>query len=360
MNRYKSIQLGDITIPVPIIQGGMGVGISRSSLAGAVSLNNGLGVISAAQIGYDEEDYEANPVEANLRAVSKHIKKAKELARNAAIGINIMVATRYYERYVKAAVDAGVDIIISGAGLPIELPKLVEGSKTKIAPIVSSLKSAEVICRMWKRKYNKLPDMVIIEGPLAGGHLGFKKEEVDEYITKNPDVYGEEIKRIINMIRDYGKENSLYIPVIVAGGIYTDKDMHKAIVEYGADGVQVGTRFVTTTECDASTEYKNAYINCTKDDIVIVKSPVGMPGRAIDNAFLKRCKESAIDIKSKCYQCIKNCNRPDIPYCISKALINAVKGDLDNGLIFCGAKAYMCDKIENVRQVMDSILGYQI
>lgn len=351
--KLQPIMIGDLEVKIPIIQGGMGVGISRSSLAGHVALAGGVGIISTAQVGYDEEDYEKNPLEANLRAIGKQIQKARDIAKGGVVGVNIMVATKSYEEYVKAAVDSGVDLIVCGAGLPTELPKLVEGTKTKIAPIVSSIKSAFVICKMWDRKYNRVPDMVVIEGPKAGGHLGFSNEQLD---TITDEEYDNEIKGIIETVKEYAVKYARKIPVIVAGGIFDKNDVKKCM-ELGADGVQVASRFVTTVECDASDAYKQAYINAQKEDIVIVKSPVGMPGRAINNAFIKKSKDGNIQIK-KCYQCIKNCRKPDIPYCISNALINAVKGNVDEGLIFCGANAYKCKKIETVQEVMDDLSEY--
>lgn len=351
--KLKPIKIGDLEVKIPIIQGGMGVGISRYNLAGHVALAGGVGIISTAQIGYDEEDYEMNPLEANLRAIGKHIKKAREIAKGGVIGVNIMVATNAYDEYVKAAVEAGADLIVCGAGLPIELPKLVEGTKTKIAPIVSSIKSAFVICKMWDRKYNTAPDMVVIEGPKAGGHLGFSNDQLE---TITDEEYDNEIKGIIETVKEYATKYAKKIPVIIAGGIFDKNDVKKCM-ELGADGVQVASRFVTTVECDASDAFKQAYINAKEEDIVIVKSPVGMPGRAINNAFIKKSKVEKVKI-SKCYQCIKACKKPDIPYCISNALINAVKGNVDEGLVFCGANAYKCKKMETVQEVFDDLCEY--
>lgn len=348
--KLQPIKIGDLEVKIPIIQGGMGVGISRSNLAGHVALAGGVGIISTAQIGYDEEDYEKNPLEANLRAIGKHIQKARKIANGGVIGVNIMVATKHYEQYVKAAVEAGVDLIVSGAGLPTELPELVKGTKTKIAPIVSSIKSAFVICKMWDRKYQTAPDMVVIEGPKAGGHLGFSNEQI-ENITD--EEYDNEIKGIIETVKEYATKYAKKIPVIVAGGIFSKHDVKKCM-DLGADGVQVATRFVTTKECDASDAYKEAYIQAKEEDIVIVKSPVGMPGRAINNEFIKKSNSEKAKIQ-KCYSCIKGCKTPDIPYCISKALVNAVRGNVDEGLIFCGAKAYMCNKIETVQEIFDDL-----
>jgi Dioxygenases related to 2-nitropropane dioxygenase len=335
----------------------MGVGVSLSRLAGNVAKCGGIGIISTAQIGYQEPEFEENPIETNLKAIAKHINKAKEIAQGGIVGVNIMVATRRYEDYVKAAAKAGADLIISGAGLPAKLPALVEQFKTKIAPVVSSVKSAAVICKLWDRKYQRCPDLVVIEGPKAGGHLGFTRDEVEQSTDAG---YEQEIQGIIKVIQEYSKKYERHIPVVVAGGIYDGADLNHAI-ELGADGVQVATRFVTTYECDASDAYKQAYIQAEKEDIVLVKSPVGMPGRAVRNAFIRQEESAAQGAQEgiertntwKCYQCLEKCNPAEIPYCITRALVNAVKGNIDQGLIFCGTNAYRARKLEHVSEVME-------
>lgn len=339
----------DLAVPVPVIQGGMGVGVSLSRLAGNVAKCGGIGIISTAQIGYQEPEFDANPIESNLKAIGKQIKRAKEIAMGGIVGANIMVATKKYEEYVRAAVKAGADLIISGAGLPTLLPTLVEQSKTKIAPIVSSVKSASVICKLWDRKFKRCPDLVVIEGPKAGGHLGFSLEELEEF---QEEAYETEIKGILRLIKQYSEKYQYHIPVVVAGGIYDGKDLRHAM-ELGADGVQVATRFVTTWECDASEAYKQAYVNAKKEDIQIVKSPVGMPGRAIFNEFIRRTQTGEEVKHWKCHQCLEKCNQKDIPYCITDALIHAVEGNLEQGLIFCGANAWRAKKIEHVSEIME-------
>lgn len=361
MYKMKPLKIGDLTAKLPIIQGGMGVGISLSSLAGAVAKEGGIGIISAAQIGYREPDFAIDSQAANIRALDKELKKAREIAPGGVIGFNIMVATRNYGEYVKAAVKAGADLIISGAGLPIRLPEYVKGSATKIAPIVSSIKSAMVICKMWDRKYKTAPDMVVIEGPLAGGHLGFANETLTELgadtehvgETFKKEVYDEEIKGIIKLVREYAEKYGKEIPVIAAGGIYSHDDVVNAL-ELGADGVQVATRFVTTEECDAPLVYKQAYLDAKEEDIIIVKSPVGMPGRAIRNQFLKTVEKGRVAVEH-CYRCLEQCDQAAIPYCITKALVNAASGDNDNALLFCGSNAWRAEKIETVHDVMNEL-----
>lgn len=345
MNEKRGLRIGDLTARVPLIQGGMGVGISLSKLAGNVALNGGVGVISAAQIGFRDPGWEEHPIETNLKVMREEIEEAKKIAKDGIIAVNIMVATRFYEKYVRAAVKAGADLIISGAGLPVNLPQFVENSKTKIAPIVSSLKSCEVITKYWKKKYDRQPDLVVVEGPLAGGHLGFKEEELENIEGLH---YDGEVKKIIDYV--HGMDTEKDIPVVIAGGIYEAADA-VPYMKMGADGVQVATRFVTTYECDADPRYKEAYIKAEEKDIVIIKSPVGMPGRAVRNNFLKQAKEK-IALKGKCHQCLEKCNPEKIPYCITDALISAAKGNTDQGLVFCGANAYKAKKMEHVADIV--------
>ena len=329
----------------PIIQGGMGVGISLHQLAGHVAQNGGIGIISAAQIGYREADFLTNTLSANLRALKDEILKAKALAPKGVIGVNIMVALKHYGEYAKKAVEAGADLIISGAGLPLDLPLFTKGSLTKIAPIVSSGKAASVICRMWDRKHQTAPDCVIVEGPLAGGHLGFSNEA----ILENPNVL-DIMKDVKEVIKEYEEKYEKGIPVIVAGGFYTGDDVRTAL-EAGADGVQMGTRFVTTYECDAAPEYKETYIQANQEDIQIIKSPVGMPGRAILNDYIKNTPGN----KACLYHCIEKCGVTNIPYCISSALISAAKGDVEHALLFCGSNAYKATQLESVAAIFTEI-----
>ena len=371
----KPLKIGNLVAKHPVIQGGMGVGVSLSSLAGAVAKAGGIGIISTAQIGFKDQDFGKNPMAANLRAIHSELKKAREKAPQGILGFNIMVATKEYASYVKEAVKAGADVIISGAGLPIDMPKFVAeaecedgGSeikerRTMIAPIVSSVKSALVICRMWDRKYHTAPDFVVVEGPCAGGHLGFSREQLTELgadtdhvaETFNEAAYDKEIRGIIETVKSFAEKYKKHIPVITAGGIFDHKDvLHQ--FGLGAEGVQAATRFVTTEECDADIAYKEAYINAKEEDIVIVKSPVGMPGRAIKNKFLERVAQGPVKVE-RCFRCLEHCNPAETPYCITKALINAAEGKIDEALLFCGSNAYRCEKIETVPEVMAALCG---
>lgn len=345
----KPLKIGELTARVPVIQGGMGVGVSLSGLAGAVAACGGVGIISTAQIGYRDKEFDRDPIGCNLRAIKEEIEKARKSLGNCKgiIGVNIMVATKKYEEYVRAAATAGADIIICGAGLPMKLPELVEKTKTMIAPIVSSLRSAQVITKYWKKKYDRVPDMVVIEGPLAGGHLGFAKEQLENIEALD---YDEEIRKIIAHVNVCASESGRDIPVVVAGGVYSREDAEHCF-SLGASGVQMATRFVTTYECDAAEAYKQSYINAKKEDIVIVKSPVGMPGRAISNSFMKRAQKERIP-HGGCHSCISTCKPGETPYCITEALLNAVKGNVEDALLFCGANAYRAEKLESVKDIM--------
>lgn len=371
----KPLKIGYYAIKYPIIQGGMGVGISLSSLAGAVANAGGIGIISTAQIGFKKPEFVKNPLAANLKAIHEEFAKARKIAPEGVLGFNIMVATKEYGQYVKEAVKAGANVIISGAGLPVDMPKFVAEAEeelrvngvrkqsTMIAPIVSSVKSATVICRMWDRKHKTAPDFVVVEGPCAGGHLGFSREQLTEFGADTESVsktykqneYENEIRGIIKTVKEFADKYKKEIPVIVAGGIYDHKDVVNQL-ELGAAGVQVATRFVTTEECDADLAYKQAYINAKEEDIVIVKSPVGMPGRAIKNRFLERVQEGRIPV-TQCFRCLTHCNPAETPYCITRALINAAEGNVDDALLFCGSNAYRSTKIETVPEVMKELCG---
>ena len=348
----KGIKIGDKESKYPIIQGGMGVGVSLHRLAGTVSKEGGIGVISAADVGYKEEDFNTNPEEANLRAIKKEIKLARKIAGNDKIlAVNIMVAMNQYANMIKECVKEKIDLIISGAGIPKDLPEFVKGTKTKIAPIVSSLRCCKLIVKHWIKKYDYVPDMIVIEGPEAGGHLGFSRDELTNNTNQNLETITTEV---VDYVRTIEKEYDREIPVISAGGIWDKKDIDK-FLDLGADGVQMATRFVTTHECDASEEFKNAYINCKKEDIKIIDSPVGMPGRAIYNEFIKKTEKTREQIE-KCYRCIKTCNVSNTPYCITKALINSVKGNIKSGLIFCGSNAYRAKEIVSLHNLMQELV----
>lgn len=346
----KAFNIGDLQIKVPVIQGGMGIGISLSGLASAVANQGGVGVISAVGIGMFEKDFARNFIQANIRALKREIAAAREKT-SGVIGVNIMVALTNFSDLVKTSIAEKADIIFSGAGLPLNLPSfLTKESKTKLVPIVSSGRAAALICKKWKEVYDYLPDAIVVEGPKAGGHLGFKREHLD-----NPDFALEKlVPEVISEVKHFEEKYQISIPVIAAGGIYSGSDIRK-IMDLGAAGVQLGTRFVTTHECDASEEFKLAYINSTEADMEIIKSPVGLPGRAIRNEFIEKINRGEKRPVKCPYKCLKTCDVEKTPYCIFAALLNAMKGNFFNGYAFAGSNAWRTSKIISVKETFEEI-----
>ena len=353
--KIPTLRIGDLEVEVPIVQGGMGVGISLSGLASAVAEAGGIGVVSSVGIGHIEADPSMTMKEADEVALRNEIKKAKAKT-SGIIGVNIMIASSDSDDLIQNAVDLEVDLLFLGAGLPIRLPKTLPLDKlgklpSKFVPIVSSAKAVKIIFRSWAKQYSHVPDAVVVEGPLAGGHLGFKKEQIN-----NPDYALENIlPEVLASIKPYEKQFNKNIPIIAAGGIYTGSDIHK-FIQLGAQGVQMGTRFVATYECDASIEFKNTYLNCKQEDIIMIDSPVGLPGRAIFNNFLQQVS-SGIKKTVKCpWKCLRTCDFKNTPYCIALALTNAKKGNMEEGFAFAGANAHRADKITSVKELIETLV----
>jgi len=349
------LKIGNLVAKIPIIQGGMGVGISLSGLASAVANAGGIGVIATAGIGMLEPNFAKNFTEANKRALRKEIRKAKKITEGI-IGVNIMVALTDFYEMLKVSVEEGVDLVLLGAGLPLRnlkvlLPDKLKEINTKVVPIISSSRAAKIIFQYWQKNYNHVPDAVVVEGPLAGGHLGFKKEQIN-----NPDFTLDKIlPQVISEIKPFEQHFSKSIPVIAAGGIYTGEDIYK-FMQLGVQGVQMATRFVATHECDASIKFKETYIKCKNEDLTIIDSPVGLPGRAIRNKFLE---EVSIGVRKpfKCpWKCLMTCNFKKAPYCIALALTNAQQGKLKDGFAFAGANAHRVDKIISVKELIATLL----
>ncbi|MFC1911904.1 NAD(P)H-dependent flavin oxidoreductase [Chloroflexota bacterium] len=354
-SKMPKLQIGDLKVVIPIVQGGMGVGVSLSGLAAAVANEGGIGVISSAGIGMLEADFGRNFKEANRRVLRREIKRARAMTKGI-IGVNILVALSDYYELLRAAVAEGADLVFLGAGLPLKVleiwpPDEWEKVTTKIVPIVSSSRAAKIIFQSWQKRYNCVPDAVVVEGPLAGGHLGFKKEQIN-----NPAYTLEKIlPEVISIIKPFEQHFRKNISVIAAGGVYTGADIYKYF-KMGAQGVQMATRFVATYECDASAEFKDAYIKCNKEDLIIIDSPVGLPGRAIRNRFLEKI-ESGNKIPFKCpWHCLKTCDLRTSPYCIARALTNAQNGRLEEGFAFAGANAYRIDKVIFVKELFKTLM----
>lgn len=348
--KLPSLKFGNLVSRVPIIQGGMGVGISLSGLASAVAREGGIGVISAAFPGIHEPDISKNSDEANKRVLRDEIRKARKLS-SGILGVNIMVALTNYADMVRTSLEEGVDIIFAGAGLPLDLPGyLTEGQKTKLVPIISSARAAQIICKKWLNRYDYLPDGFVVEGPKAGGHIGLKREQISDPAFTLEKLLAE----VIDVVKPYAPRHQKAIPIIPAGGIYNGEDIHK-FIQLGAAGVQLGTRFVATHECDADTAFKQLYVDSRSEDMVIIQSPVGLPGRAIRNPFLDEVSKGT-KTPFKCpFHCIKTCDSKKSPYCIALALANARKGKFKYGFAFAGENAYRITEIISVKELMESL-----
>jgi len=345
----EQLVVGDKVAKTPIVQGGMGIGISLANLAAAVANEGGIGVISAAGVGMFEwktDDFNYN----NIEGLRQEIRKAKSMT-NGLLGVNIMVALSNFEDLAKVCIDEKIDFIFAGAGLPLNLPEYLNGSThTKLVPIISSGRGAKIITQKWLRKYYYLPDAFVLEGPKAGGHLGFKYEQLEdeEYSLENL------LPSVISALEPFEKEHNKKIPIIVGGGIYNGSDIHY-FLKNGASAVQMATRFVTTNECDASDGFKQSYIDAKKEDIVFIKSPVGLPGRAINNPYLEDVEKGLKHPFTCPYDCIITCKKEEAPYCITLALLNAKKGKMRNGFAFAGSNAYKATDIVSVHDLIETL-----
>ncbi len=341
------------SLTVPVLQGGMGVGVSLGGLAGAVAACGGMGCISTADTGYREPDFATNPMKANRRALAAEIKKAKQMANGMGmVAVNAMVATRNYADAVRTAVEAGADAIVSGAGLPLELPGLVGAADIALAPIVSSGRAAKLILKRWAKAFGRTADFVVIEGCKAGGHLGFSEEEL---LNGTCQPLDEILPEVLAEVKPYEEQFGRGIPVFVAGGIYTGEDIAHYTVK-GASGAQLATRFITTQECDASETYKQTLLHAKAEDVRIIHSPVGMLGRALNTPLVQKLAVGMRFPPKHCARCLKNCDPANVPYCITHALIEAVKGNVEEGLFFCGANVGRLDRMYSVRELIDELM----
>ncbi|MDA3951871.1 MAG: nitronate monooxygenase [Spirochaeta sp.] len=348
---WPSLRIGELIASVPIIQGGMGVGISLSRLASAVANAGGIGVIAANGIGLLEPDYYKDGRAANLRAFRREIRAAREQT-DGIIGVNIMVAVNDFHELLDVAIEEGVDLVFMGAGLPIKnLPvEAMRAAGVKAVPIVSSVRATEMIFRMWQKIYHDVPDAVVFEGPLAGGHLGFTAEQIDDSDYQLETI----VPDIVRSVEPFETEFGRSIPVIAGGGVYDGGDINR-VLELGAQGVQMGTRFVATEECDADDVFKDAYVQCAPEDIGLIHSPVGMPGRAIRNDFIVDAEEGRRPAFRCAWQCLSSCKANDAKYCISIALNNARKGNLRGGFVFAGANAHRVTEVVPVSDLIGEL-----
>jgi len=353
LNFLKPLNIGNMKIEIPIFQGGMGVKVSMASLASAVANCGAAGIIASVGLGYGTKDYDKHFVEASREGLRNEIREAKNLTKGV-VGVNIMVALSNYEDLVRTTVEEKADFIVSGAGLPLKLPELTKDSDIKLIPIVSHPRVADLITKVWKKRYDRLPDAILVEGPYAGGHMGFT---ADELKSDSADSLEAITKDVISVTAPYEASHNAKIPIIAAGGIYTGADIAKFIM-LGASGVQIATRFVATNECSVAKEFKDLYVaTSNKDDIVIIDSPVGLPGRAIRTKFIDSVTAGK-KMPIKCpYRCLKTCNPATAPYCIAEALCNASVGDIDNGIVFSGTNVTRITKIVSVKELIDELIS---
>jgi len=354
-NELKALIIGDLEIKIPIVQGAMGVQVSKASLASAVANCGGAGTIASVGLGWGTEENETNFIKASREGLQREIRQAKQWTKGI-VGVNIMVALSNYEDLVRTTVRDKADFIASGAGLPLKLPEFAEGAPIKLLPIVSSARATDIIIRTWKKRYNRLPDAIVVEGPLAGGHLGFRADDLKSQQAKSLEDL---VTEVLEVVKGYETELGVNMPVIAAGGIFDGKDVAK-FLKLGAKGVQIATRFVATFECSVADEFKQLYLVAKEEDVVIIDSPVGMPGRAIMTKFVDRVVRGE-KVPFKCsYRCLRSCDPNTVPYCIAKALCNAVIGDLDNAVVFAGSNVSKVKKIVSVKELMNEVVSEAI
>jgi nitronate monooxygenase len=345
-SNIPALKIGNLTICPPIIQGGMGIRVSGAMLASAVADTGCAGVIASAGLGQFDNARGRDAKRLNEEAFRAEIRKARSMTKGI-IGVNIMGALANHDELVTIAVEEGVDIIISGAGLPLSLPGFLGGKDVKLVPVVSSARTFAIICKRWKSHYQKAPDAVIIEGVLAGGHLGYSPQSL-------ADNTAQTLEQILAEVLEIANASSPAIPVIVAGGIFTGRDIAH-FLSLGASGVQMATRFVCTDECDVHINFKQAYINAREGDITIIDSPVGLPGRVINNSFVEAIKQGKTVPFDCQYKCLRTCDPRTAPYCIAKVLSNAAEGRMDESFAFAGSNAFRCTEIIPVRQLVEQL-----
>ncbi len=344
--KIPALDIGDIHAPFPLIQGGMGVRVSLARLAAAVANEGGIGTIAAVGLG----DIEASKTDfetVSRNALIHEIRRAKSMT-DGPIAVNILGVLSNARDLIQTSVREGIKIIVSGASLPLKLPEMVEDATVKLLPIISSGRAADLVLRTWDKRYARTADAVVLEGPLAGGHLGFSFEQLRE-----PEKYALPIllPEVLAAVKPFEEKYGRKIPVVAGGGIFTGTDIAR-MLQAGASGVQMATRFVCTDECEVAPEFKQAYLDSKEDDIVIINSPVGLPGRAIHNQFLRNLEAGTLE-RLKCpYRCLTTCNIAEARYCIAQALVSAYQGDMDKGLVFCGQNACRVNEIVSIKKLI--------
>ncbi|MDB2405384.1 nitronate monooxygenase [Arcobacteraceae bacterium] len=353
------MKIGNYNIEKPIIQGGMGVGISWDKLAGNVSLEGGLGVVSAVGTGYyqnkefSHKNIQDKPYSSenfySKDGLTEIIKNTRKICGDKPLAANVLYASNDYGKIVRDACEAGIDIIITGAGIPTNMPEFTQDfPDVALIPIVSSARALKLICKKWKR-YNKLPDAVIVEGPLSGGHQGFKYDDCfkDEFQLENI------VPPVIEEAKNWGS-----MPIIAAGGVWDKNDIDK-FLDMGCAGVQMATRFIATHECDAAQELKDVLIGANEDDIKLLKSPVGLPARGVMTNLQSSIEDGTAPKVACISNCVAPCNKGEeakaVGYCIADRLSAAYMGDTETGLFFTGTNGYKIKELITVKELMDKL-----
>ncbi len=346
--KLPSLKIGNLESRYPVIQAGMGVRIGTATLAAETINCGGYGTIASVGMG-DPEVSKTNFIEDSNQALAKEIQTARELSGGKKnLGINVMVALSNYREIVETAVKEGVDFIISGAGLPLVLPEYVGDAPIALIPVVSSGRALEVILKTWARKYNRKPDAVIIEGPNNGGHLGFTPEQIEAPESCSLAVILKDVKEVLSRY-ECGS-----IPVIGAEMVACREDIER-IIGLGFDGVQVGTYFICSEEAGIDRKSKEVLVNATKEDIVVIKSPVGLPVRVLNTPLVQRVRSGGREKFTCPYHCLRTCNPGKSLFCIARALLATLHGDVENGLYMCGSNVDACKKIYPLKEFFDTL-----
>jgi len=345
--KLPSLKIRNLESKFPVIQAGMGVRVGNADLSAETIIQGGYGTIASVGLG-DIEKSKTDFVEESNRLLTQEIERARELAGNRApLGVNVMVALSNYEDIVKTSVKAGIDFIISGAGLPIPLPEFVGDADVALIPVISGGRALEVLLRAWKRKYNRKPDAIIAEGPKCGGHLGFSYEMLDHPETCSLDIILKEIKEVM-------AKYDCDVPVISAGEVASRKDIEDAL-RMGYDGVQIGTKFITTEEAGIDRKSKQVFVDAKNEDVVVIKSPVGLPVRVLNTPLVQRVIDGGREKFTCPYRCLRTCRPAKVPFCIAKALLSTWRGDVENGLYMTGCNVDDLDEIIPLKEFFDTL-----
>lgn len=346
--KLPSLKIRNLETKYPVIQAGMGVRIGMAELSSAVVNCGGYGTIASVGIG-DIERGKFRFVDECNENFALELKKARELCGGKKpLGVNVMVALSNYEEIVRTAVAGGVDFIISGAGLPLPLPEYVGDADVALIPVISSGRAFEVVVKTWLRKYNRKPDAVIVEGPKCGGHLGFTMDMIEHPETCSMEILLKEVQDVIVRYNLQG------LPIIAAEEVACRADIER-FLKMGYNGVQIGTYFITTEEAGIDARSKQFFIDAKSEDVVVIKSPVGLPVRVLKSPLVQRVLTGGREKFTCPYRCLRSCNPAKSLFCIAKALLATWRGDTENGLYMVGCNIESVKKIYPVKEFFDSL-----